>query len=109
MKLDVYSIDKKKVGDVELADAVFAADVNKALFYEVVKNQLANRRRGTHNTLNKDEVRGGGRKPWKQKHTGNARAGSTRNPNWVGGGVAHGPHPRDYSYRVPRKVRRAAL
>jgi len=109
MKLEVFSIDKKKVGDVDLADAVFAAGVNKALFYEVVKNQLANRRRGTHNTLNKGEVRGGGKKPWKQKHTGNARTGSTRNPNWVGGGVAHGPHPRDYSYVLPRKVRRGAL
>jgi large subunit ribosomal protein L4 len=109
MKLDVFSLDKKKVGDIELKDEVFAADVNKALFYEVVKSQLASRRRGTHMTKTKADVRGGGKKPWKQKHTGNARTGSTRNPNWVGGGVAFGPKPRDYSYRLPRKVRKGAL
>ena len=109
MKVEVYSIEKKKVGDVELADDVFGAHVNKALFYEVVKSQLASRRRGTHDTKTKAEVRGGGKKPWKQKHTGRARTGSTRNPHWVGGGVAFGPKPRDYSYRVPAKVRQGAL
>jgi large subunit ribosomal protein L4 len=109
MKVEVYNIEKKKVGDVDLADEVFGAHVNKALFYEVVKSQLASRRRGTHDTLTKAEVRGGGKKPWKQKHTGRARAGSTRNPHWVGGGVAFGPKPRDYSYRVPAKVRSGAL
>ncbi len=109
LKLDVFSLDKKKVGDIELSADVFGAEVNDALHYEMVKSQLASRRRGTHDTKTKAEVRGGGKKPWKQKHTGRARTGSTRNPHWVGGGVAFGPHPRDYSYRLPRKVRRGAL
>jgi large subunit ribosomal protein L4 len=108
-KVDVYSIEKKKVGDIELADEVFGAKVNTALFYEVVKAQLASRRRGTHRSLTKAEVRGGGKKPWKQKHTGRARTGSTRNPHWVGGGTAFGPKPRDYSYQPPKKVRQGAL
>ena len=108
-KIDVFDIQKKKVGDIELADAVFGVTVNESLFYEVIKNQLANRRRGTHDTKTKAEVRGGGKKPWKQKHTGRARTGSTRNPHWVGGGAAFGPKPRDYSYDVPKKVRRGAL
>lgn len=109
MKVEVFSVDKKKVGEIELSDEVFGSHVNKALFYEVVKMQLASRRRGTHDTKTKGEVRGGGKKPWKQKHTGRARTGSTRNPHWVGGGVAFGPKPRDYSYRVPAKVRSGAL
>ena len=109
MKVDILSIDNKKVGSIDLSEDVFGVKVNEALFYEVVKSQLASRRRGTHSTKTKADVRGGGKKPWKQKHTGRARTGSTRNPNWVGGGVAFGPHPRDYSYRVPRKVRRGAL
>lgn len=109
MKVDIFSIDNKKVGSLDLSEDVFGVKVNEALFYEVVKSQLASRRRGTHSTKTKAEVRGGGKKPWKQKHTGRARTGSTRNPNWVGGGVAFGPHPRDYSYKVPRKVRRGAL
>jgi len=108
-KVDVYDLNKKKVGELELNDDVFATKVNQALFYEVVKSQLASRRRGTHDTKTKAEVRGGGKKPWKQKHTGRARSGSTRNPQWVGGGVAFGPKPRDYSYNVPPKVRRGAL
>lgn len=108
-KIDVFDIQKKKVGDIELADTVFGVKVNEALFYEVIKSQLAARRRGTHDSKTKAEVRGGGRKPWKQKHTGRARTGSTRNPHWVGGGVAFGPKPRDYSYDVPKKVRRGAL
>jgi large subunit ribosomal protein L4 len=109
VKVDLFSIDNKKVGSLDLSDDVFGVKVNDALFYEVVKSQLASRRRGTHSTKTKAEVRGGGKKPWKQKHTGRARTGSTRNPNWVGGGVAFGPRPRDYSYKVPRKVRRGAL
>ena len=109
MKVDILSIDNKKVGTLDLSEDVFGVKVNEALFYEVVKSQLASRRRGTHSTKTKAEVRGGGKKPWKQKHTDRARTGSTRNPNWVGGGVAFGPHPRDYSYKVPRKVRRGAL
>lgn len=108
-KIDVFDIQKKKVGDIELADTVFGVTVNESLFYEVIKSQLASRRRGTHDTKTKAEVRGGGKKPWKQKHTGRARTGSTRNPHWVGGGVAFGPKPRDYSYDVPKKVRRGAL
>jgi len=108
-KVDVYSIEQKKVGDVELSDDVFGAKVNTALFYEVVKAQLASRRRGTHKSLTKAEVRGGGKKPWKQKHTGRARSGSTRNPHWVGGGTAFGPKPRDYSYQPPKKMRQGAL
>jgi large subunit ribosomal protein L4 len=109
-KVDVFSIENKKVsGDFELADEVFGAKVNTALFYEVVKAQLASRRRGTHRSLTKAEVRGGGKKPWKQKHTGRARTGSTRNPHWVGGGTAFGPKPRDYSYSPPKKVRQGAL
>lgn len=108
-KVDVYNLEKKKVGEIDLDDGVFGAHVNKALFYEVVKSQLASRRRGTHDTKTKAEVRGGGRKPWKQKSTGRARTGSTRNPHWVGGGVAFGPKPRDYSYKTPRKVRQGAL
>jgi large subunit ribosomal protein L4 len=108
-KVDVFSIEKKKVGDIELVDEVFGAKVNTALFYEVVKAQLASRRRGTHKSLTKAEVRGGGKKPWKQKHTGRARSGSIRNPHWVGGGTAFGPKPRDYSYTPPKKVRQGAL
>jgi len=108
-KVDVFSFEQKKVGDIELNDDVFGAKVNTALFYEVVKAQLASRRRGTHKSLTKAEVRGGGKKPWKQKHTGRARSGSIRNPHWVGGGTAFGPKPRDYSYQPPKKMRKGAL
>jgi large subunit ribosomal protein L4 len=108
-KFDVYDLDKKKVGEIELADAVFAGEVNEHLFYEVVKAKLASDRSGTHAVKNRSLVSGGGKKPWKQKHTGRARQGSTRASQWVGGGKAMGPKPRDYSYDVPRKVRQAAL
>ena len=108
-KFDVYDLDKKKVGELELADAVFAGEVNEHLFYEVVKAKLASDRSGTHAVKNRSLVSGGGKKPWKQKHTGRARQGSTRASQWVGGGKAMGPKPRDYSYDVPRKVRKAAL
>ncbi len=108
-KFDVYSLDRKKVGEIELADAVFAAPVNEHLFYEVVKARLASDRSGTHAVKNRSLVSGGGKKPWRQKHTGRARQGSTRASQWVGGGKAMGPIPRDYSYEVPRRVRKAAL
>ena len=108
-KFDVYDLEKKKVGEIDLADAVFAADVNEHLFYEVVKAKLASDRSGTHAVKNRSLVSGGGKKPWKQKHTGRARQGSTRASQFVGGGKAMGPKPRDYSYEVPKKVRKAAL
>ena len=109
MQLDVVDIQGKKVGTLEVADAVFGAPVREDLFWEVVKAQRAARRAGTHATKTVKDVRGGGKKPYKQKGTGNARQGSTRAPHFVGGGVVFGPHPRDYSYTVPKKVRRMAL
>jgi large subunit ribosomal protein L4 len=108
-KFDVYDLDRKKVGELELADAVFAGEVNEHLFYEVVKAKLASDRSGTHAVKNRSLVSGGGKKPWKQKHTGRARQGSTRASQWVGGGKAMGPKPRDYAYDVPKQVRKAAL
>ncbi len=108
-KFDVYDLEKKKVGEIELADAVFAGEVNEHLFYEVVRAKLASDRSGTHAVKNRSLVAGGGKKPWKQKHTGRARQGSTRASQFVGGGKAMGPKPRDYSYEVPKKVRKAAL
>jgi large subunit ribosomal protein L4 len=108
-KFDVYDLDRKKVSELELSDAVFAGDVNEHLFYEVVKAKLASDRSGTHAVKNRSLVSGGGKKPYKQKHTGRARQGSTRASQWVGGGKAMGPKPRDYSYDVPKKVRKAAL
>jgi large subunit ribosomal protein L4 len=109
MQIDVINIEGKKVGEMELADAVFGARVKEHLLWEVVKAQQAAKRAGTHATKTREFVRGGGRKPYKQKGTGNARQGSTRAPQFVGGGRVFGPHPRDYSYTVPKKVRRAAL
>lgn len=97
------------IGDFQLSDAVFGAPVHVPAMHQVVVAHLANCRVGTHNTKDRGDVRGGGRKPWRQKHTGRARAGSTRSPLWVGGGVAHGPHPRDYHQKVNKKVRRMAL
>jgi large subunit ribosomal protein L4 len=107
--VDVYSTEKKKVGKVDLDDGIFGVEVKEHLFYTVVRQQLANRRQGTHNTKTRTEVRGGGRKPFKQKGTGRARQGTIRANLMRGGGVAMGPKPRDYSYNVPKKVRRAAL
>jgi large subunit ribosomal protein L4 len=109
MKIDVVSMDGKKVGELELADSVFGTKVKDYLLWEVVKAQQAAKRAGTHATKTRMHVRGGGKKPYKQKGTGNARQGSTRAPHFVGGGVVFGPHPRDYSYTVPKKVKRAAL
>jgi large subunit ribosomal protein L4 len=108
-KFDVYDLDRKKVGEIDLADAVFAGEVNEHLFYEVVKAKLASDRSGTHAVKNRSLVSGGGKKPWRQKHTGRARQGSTRASQWVGGGKAMGPKPRVYAYDVPKRVRKAAL
>ncbi len=109
MQIDIVNIAGKKVGQVDLSDAVFAAEVKEHLLWEMVKAQRAASRAGTHKTKKRDEVRGGGKKPYKQKGTGNARQGSTRSPQFVGGGKVWGPQPRDYSYTVPKKVKRAAL
>jgi large subunit ribosomal protein L4 len=106
---DVFDIEKKKVAEVELNDAVFGAEINEATIYEVVKMQLASRRSGTSATKTRGEVSGGGKKPWRQKGTGRARAGTSRSPIWRGGGIVFGPQPRDYSYSVPKKVRKNAM
>ena len=106
---DVFDIEKKKVAEVELNDAVFGAEVNEATIYDVVKMQLASRRSGTSATKGRSDVSGGGKKPWRQKGTGRARSGSSRSPIWRGGGIVFGPQPRDYSYSVPKKVRKKAL
>ena len=108
-KVAVFNMDGKQVGDIQLNEAVFGVEVNEGLMHQVVINQLANRRQGTHAVKNRAAVSGGGRKPWRQKGTGRARHGSTRSPIWVGGGTVFGPTPRDYSYSVPKKARRAAL
>jgi len=99
----------EKVGTVELSDAIFGITPNKAVLHAAVKNHLANRRQGTQCTLTRAEVSGGGKKPWRQKGTGRARAGSTRAPHWVHGGLAFAPKPRDYSYSLNKKVKRLAL
>lgn len=106
---DVFDIEKKKVAQVELNDAVFAAEVNEATIHNVVKMQLASRRSGTSATKGRSDVSGGGKKPWRQKGTGRARSGSSRSPIWRKGGIVFGPQPRDYSYSVPKKVRKNAL
>ena len=109
MKVDVVDLNNEVTGELELDDTVFAAPVREHLFWEVVNWQRARRRAGTHKTKTRGEVRGGGRKPWRQKGTGRARHGSIRSPLWVGGGTTFGPRPRDYSYSMPKKKRRAAL
>jgi large subunit ribosomal protein L4 len=108
-KFDVVDLDLKKVGELELSDAVFGAEPNDNLIYEVAKMQQINRRRGTVAVKNASLVSGGGKKPWKQKGTGRARQGSIRASQWVGGGKAMGPKPRDYFYRPPKQVRKGAL
>jgi len=109
MELDVIDRQGTPVEKIAVADGTFAAEVKIHLFHQVVRMQLAKRRQGTASTKTRGEVSGGGRKPWRQKGTGRARAGSTRSPLWRGGGVALGPKPRDYAYKLPKKVRRAAL
>jgi large subunit ribosomal protein L4 len=106
---DVFDIEKKKVSQVDLNDAVFGAEVNEAIIYDVVKMQMASKRSGTASTKTRSDVSGGGKKPWRQKGTGRARAGTTRSPIWRGGGIVFGPHPRDYSYSIPKKVRKKAI
>lgn len=108
-KVNVYNILGEQVEQIELKDDVFGVEINEHALYEVVKNQLANKRQGTQSAKTRAEVRGGGRKPWRQKGTGRARQGSIRAPHWVGGGVTFAPKPRDYSYKVPKKVKRLAM
>lgn len=108
-KVAIYNISGDPVGEIELSDDVFGIEVNEYVLHEVVKNQLANRRQGTQSTKTRAEVRGGGRKPWRQKGTGRARVGSIRSPLWIGGGVTFAPKPRDYSYRLPKRVRKLAM
>ncbi len=105
----VYDMNGKAVGEIELSDAVFGIEPNTAAVHEVVKNYLANQRQGTQSTLTRAEVRGGGRKPWRQKGTGRARQGSIRAPQWTHGGIALGPKPRTYRYTVNKKVRKLAM
>ena len=107
--VDIYNTNKEKVSQVVLDEKVFGCEVKPHLLYEAVKMQLANRRAGTASTKNRSHVRGGGKKPWRQKGTGRARAGSIRSPIWKGGGVTFGPLPRDYSYRLNKKVKKLAL
>ena len=108
-KVSVYNMKGDEVGNIELNDEIFGADVNEHLIYMAVKQQLANRRQGTQKAKTRSEVSGGGRKPWRQKGTGHARQGSTRSPQWTGGGVVFAPVPRDYSFKMNKKEKRAAL
>lgn len=107
--LTVHNINGENVGEVSLKDSIFNTKINKYLIHQVIKYYLANRRRGTASTKSRGEVRGGGAKPWKQKGTGRARAGTNRSPIWVGGGTVFGPAPRDYSFSLPKKMKVAAL
>ena len=107
--VSVYNIEGKEVGSIELNDAVFGVEVNEHLVHMAVVNQLANNRQGTQSAKTRSEVSGGGRKPWRQKGTGHARQGSTRSPQWTGGGVVFAPKPRDYSFKMNKKEKRAAL
>ena len=107
--VSVYNIEGKEVGSIELNDAVFGVEVNEHLVHMAVVNQLANNRQGTQSAKRRSEVSGGGRKPWRQKGTGHARQGSTRAPQWTGGGVVFAPVPRDYSFKMNKKEKRAAL
>ena len=108
-KVDIKKSDGEKAGTIELDDQIFGIEPNVAVMHQVVNAQLAAKRAGTHNTKTRAEVRGGGAKPWKQKGTGRARAGSSRIPHWRGGGIALGPKPRDYSQRTPKKMKKLAL
>ena len=107
--VSVYNIEGKEVGTIELNDAVFGVEVNEHLLHMAVVQQLANKRQGTQKAKTRSEVSGGGRKPWRQKGTGHARQGSTRAPQWTGGGVVFAPTPRDYSFKLNKKEKRAAL
>ena len=108
-KVDMYNMEGAVVGSIELSDAIFGIEPNANVMHLVVLNQLANRRQGTHSTKTRSEVRGGGKKPYRQKGTGRARQGSIRSAQWIKGGIIFGPKPRDYSYTMPKKVKRLAL
>lgn len=108
-KVEIYTIAGEQTGEMELNENVFGVEINEAVVHQAVVMQLASQRLGTHATKTRGLVRGGGRKPWKQKGTGRARSGSTRSPIWVGGGTVFGPAPRSYAFRMPRKQRRLAL
>lgn len=108
-EVPVYSIEGKTVGKITLDENIFNGKVNEAILYQAIKMYEANLRQGTASTKTRAQVRGGGKKPWKQKGTGRARAGTIRSPLWRGGGIIFGPHPRDYSYSIPRNIRRLAL
>jgi len=109
LKTNVYDMTGKVVEEIELDANIFGIEINEPVMHMAVVNQLANKRQGTHSTLVKSEVSGGGKKPWRQKGTGRARQGSTRSAQWIHGGIIFGPKPRDYSYKLPKKVRRLAL
>jgi large subunit ribosomal protein L4 len=108
-KVAVFNITGAQVGEIELSETIFGITPNQHVLHDAVTMQLASLRRGTHDVKNRSEVRGGGRKPWRQKGTGRARQGSIRSPQWVGGGVVFGPTPRSYGFKLPKKVRRLAL
>ena len=108
-KLALYNMEGNKIGDIEVSDKVFAQEVNKVALHQVVVNYLANQRQGTQSTKTRSEVRGGGIKPWRQKGTGRARQGSIRATQWIKGGIALGPKPRDYSYSVNKKLKKVAM
>ena len=109
LKVDVLNMEGKKVKDIELAESVFGVEVNDVVVHAALVNYLANQRQGTQSTKTRAEVRGGGRKPWRQKGTGRARQGSIRAPQWIKGGIALGPKPRSYKYAIPKKMRQLAL
>lgn len=109
LKVDVLNMEGKKVEDLELAESVFGVEVNDVVVHSALVNYLANQRQGTQSTKTRAEVRGGGRKPWKQKGTGRARQGSIRAPQWIKGGIALGPKPRTYKYAIPKKMRQLAI
>ncbi len=108
-KVDIFNISGQQVGEIELSDDIFNAEINQSILHTVVKNYLANQRQGTQSVKTRAEVSGGGRKPWRQKGTGRARQGSIRAPQWIGGGVTFAPKPRDYSYKLPKKAKRVAM
>lgn len=109
LKTDIYNVSGEKTGDIELNESIFNVEINESAMHQVVKNQLANKRQGTKGTLTRSEVRGGGRKPWRQKGTGRARHGTIRSPLWVGGGITFAPKSRDFSYKLPKKLKRVAF
>ena len=108
-KIKVVDMSGKELREIEISEVLFASDVNETAVHQAVVNHLANRRQGTQSTKTRSEVRGGGRKPWRQKGTGSARQGSTRSPQWKGGGVVFAPKPRDYSYKLPKSLKKVAL